>query len=64
MCIEHNIIEVMDETVEDLDLGMYHNQEPLNEHLNDNRNRNLMLGRRQRDRILEFLQNRNVFLQE
>lgn len=60
MCIEHNVAEVMDETVEDFDLGMYHNQEPLNEHMNDNRNRNLMLGKRQRDRIVGFLQNRNV----
>jgi len=27
--------------------------------VNDNRNKNLMLGRRQRDRIVGFLQNRN-----
>lgn len=50
----------MDETVEDFDLGMYHNQEPLNKHVNDNRNINLMLGKRQRDRIVGFLHNQNV----
>lgn len=60
MCIEYNISEVVDETLEDFDFGMYHNQNPLNEHVNDNRNRNLMLGRRQRDRIVGFLQNRNL----
>ncbi|XP_060845695.1 putative nuclease HARBI1 [Rhopalosiphum padi] len=60
MCIEYNISEVMDETIDEFDLGMYHNQEPLYEHVNDNRNRDLMLGRRQRDRIVGFLHNRNV----
>jgi len=59
MFIENNIAEVIDETVEDFDLGMYHNQKTLNEHVNDNRNRNVMLERRQRDRIVGFLQNRN-----
>jgi len=45
MCIEYNISEIMDETIDEFDLGMYHNQEPLYEHVNDNRNRDLMLGR-------------------
>lgn len=58
MCIEHNIPEVVDE-IENIDMGMYHDQEPL-EHRIDNCNRNLILGRRQRDRIVRFLQNRNA----
>jgi len=41
ICIQHNIAEML----EDFDLGMYHNQEPFNEHVNDNHNRNLMLRR-------------------
>jgi hypothetical protein len=35
MCTEYNISEVMDETIDEFDLTMYHNQEPLYEHVND-----------------------------
>lgn len=60
MCITFNVPEYLENT-DDSDLGMYHDQNNMeaNDVLND-RNRELILGRHQRDRICRLLQNRNI----
>jgi len=58
MCIEHNVPEIR-ETEEDIDMEMNQDQGPFEEQ-RDNRNQYLMLGKQQRSKIIQVLQNRNV----
>jgi len=58
MCIEHNVPEIR-ETGEDIDMEMNLDQGPFEEQ-RDNRNQYLMLGKQQRSKIIQVLQNRNL----
>ncbi|CAI6373046.1 unnamed protein product [Macrosiphum euphorbiae] len=58
MCIEHNVPEIR-ETEGDIDTEMNQDQEPFEEQ-RDNRNQYLMLGKQQRSKIIQVLQNRNL----
>jgi len=59
MCIEYNVPEIEETTEEDIDMGINQDQGPLEEQHN-NRNQYLMLGKQQRNNIIQLLQNRNL----
>lgn len=54
MCCEYNVPEIQ-EIEEDIDMGIYQDQRPCNSQRD---NQDLMLGRQQRSKIVQLLQNR------
>jgi len=56
ICISYNVPEYTDD-IEDYDLGIYNVTAEEN---NNNQNSDLILGRKQREKIVRFLQNRRV----
>lgn len=59
MCITFNVPEYLENT-DDYDFGMYHDQNNMEANVLNDRNRELILGRHQRQRICRLLQNRNI----
>lgn len=58
MCIVHNVPEIDDEFDEGIEMGIFDNQVGAEHDDLNNCNTDLLLGRRQRDRLVQLLQNR------
>lgn len=59
LCITFNVPEYL-ENADNYDFGMYQDQNNVENNILNHRNRELILGRHQRERICRLLQNRNI----